>query len=110
MKRKKYTPEYKSKIVIEVLREETTVSEIASREGINPNQIQNWKREALKNFSNVFSASKAEKETEKALDRKKVQQERLEKKVGQLTLEVDFLKECCNKIYGNGWEETLGIK
>ena len=109
-KRKSYTPEYKSKIVLEALREESTVSEIASREGVNPNQIQNWKREALNNFVSVFAASKAEKEAERQQVLQKEKQERLEKKVGQLTLEVDFLKEACNKIYGAGWEDTLGIK
>ena len=40
-KRKAYTPEYKAKLVIEVLREEKTLSEIASREGINPKQLGN---------------------------------------------------------------------
>jgi transposase-like protein len=108
--RKKYTPEYKAKIVLEALREESTVSEIASREGINPNQIHNWKRDAIENFTNVFSASKSEKDAERQLEHQKEKQDRLEKKVGQLTLEVDFLKEVCNKIYGNGWEDSLHIK
>ena len=110
MKKKRYTPEYKAKIVLEALREEATVSEIASREQINPNQIQNWKREAVGNFTKVFSSSKDARDSEKWQEMQRGQQERLEKKVGQLTLEVDFLKEACNKIYGSGWEETLGFK
>jgi putative transposase len=43
--------------VIETLREEKSISEIASREGINPNQIGNWKREFLENASIVFDMS-----------------------------------------------------
>ena len=42
-KRNTYTPEYKAKIVIEILEGEQTISEIASREGINVNQLKNWK-------------------------------------------------------------------
>ena len=110
MKRKKYTPEYKAKIVLEALREESTVSEIASRENVNPNQIQNWKREFIEKSAAVFSTEKADKEAEKLLTQEKNARSRLEKKVGQLTLEVDFLKDVCEKIYGRGWEERLGDK
>ena len=107
MKRKKYTPEYKAKIVLEALREESTVSEIASRENVNPNQIQNWKREFIEKSATVFTTEKADKETERLLEKQKNTQSRLEKKVGQLTLEVDFLKDVCEKLYGRGWEERL---
>jgi transposase-like protein len=110
MQRKKYTPEYKSKLVLEALREESTVSEIASREGINPNQIQNWKREFIEKSATIFAVSKTEKESEKALAEKEKVQARLEKKVGQLALEVDFLKEICEKHNGRGWGEKLGHK
>jgi len=110
MKRKQYTPDYKARIVMEALREESTVSEIASREGINPNQIQNWKREFIENSAKVFSSAKEVKESEKKLAEQKRIQERLEKKVGQLTLEVDFLKETCEKQYGSGWEDRIGYK
>ena len=48
-KRNTYTPEYKAKIVIEILEGEQTISEIASREGINVNQLKNWKKEFLEN-------------------------------------------------------------
>lgn len=47
-KRNTYTPEYKAKIVIEILEGEQTISEIASREGINVNQLKNWKRNFLR--------------------------------------------------------------
>lgn len=88
--RKEYTPEYKTKLVIEVLREEKTLSEIAAREGINPKQLGNWKSEFLENAARAFSLSR----DEKAAARRVVEMEKNEKgyqaKVGQLTLEVDF--------------------
>lgn len=50
MKRKRYTPEFKSKIVLEVLKEEKTMSEIASSHGIHVNQIRQW-RNVKKNLA-----------------------------------------------------------
>ncbi|MCL1914516.1 MAG: transposase [Eubacteriaceae bacterium] len=60
-KRREYSPEYKAKLVIEVLREETTMSEIASRENISLNQLSNWKSEFLENSPRAFSRSRDEK-------------------------------------------------
>jgi transposase-like protein len=60
-KRREYTAEYKAKIVIEVLREELTMSEIASREAINLKQLSNWKTEFLENAGRAFSRSRDEK-------------------------------------------------
>ena len=59
-KRREYTPEHKAKLVIEVLREEQTMSEIASREGISLNQLSNWKSEFLSNAGRVLSKSRDE--------------------------------------------------
>ena len=55
MKKRSYSPEYKAKIVLEILREEQHISEIASREGISRTQLQNWKKEFLDNAALVFS-------------------------------------------------------
>lgn len=66
-KRNTYTPEYKAKIVIEILEGEQTISEIASREGINVNQLKNWKKEFLENASRAFNGSKSEKEQKEQL-------------------------------------------
>jgi transposase-like protein len=108
--RKEYTAEYKAKIVLEVLKEEKTLSEIAAREGVNPNQIGNWKREFLNNTSRVFSQNRIEKDTEKKLEELKQNEKAYQAKVGQLTLEVDFLKEVCEKLYGSGWENRTSFK
>lgn len=109
-KRNEYSAEYKAKVVIEVLKEEKTLSEIASREGINPNQIGNWKREFLENAGRVFAQNKLEKEAAKRLQELEAKEKAYQAKVGQLTLEVDFLKECSRKIYGAGWKDVVGYK
>ena len=66
MTRKTYTAEYKTKLVLEVIREESRLEEIAAANEINPNMLRNWKQEFLKNASSVFSQkeSKAAKRAE----------------------------------------------
>jgi putative transposase len=98
-KRNQYTAEFKTKIVIEVLREEATVNEIAAREGISPVLISRWKTEFLENAAAIFKKSGASA-TEKELEAERERVARLERKVGQLTYEVDWLKKKSEQILG----------
>jgi len=109
-KRRDYTPEYKAKIVLEILSEENTIGEIGSREGISTNQLGNWKREFLENAGRVFAQSRIEKEAEKRVKEMEERERDYQAKVGQLTLENDFLKKKHEQIYGKGWEDKLGFK
>lgn len=109
-KRKEYTPEYKAKLVIEILREEQTVSEIAARENINVKQLGNWKAEFLANAGRAFSRSRDEKAAARQVTEREAKEKKYQAKVGQLTLEVDFLKETAEKMLGPGWEDQLGYK
>jgi transposase-like protein len=108
--RREYTPEYKARLVIEVLREEQTMSEIASREGIHLKQLSNWKIEFLENAARVFSQSRDEKAAARQVAELKEKEQEYQAKVGQLTLEVDFLKKKHEQIYGPGWEAKVGFK
>jgi len=108
MERNKYSAEYKAKIVLEILREELSISEIASRENINKNQLQNWKREFIENSARVFSQNKIERDSKKEVLEAIEREQTLMAKVGQLTLEVDFLKKKHDQICGKGWEERSG--
>ena len=110
MGRKEYSPEYKAKIVMEMLREETSASEIGSRENINKNQLQNWKKEFIENSSRVFSQTKLEKEAERKIRELEEKEREYQAKVGQLTLEVDWLKKKHGQVYGSGWETKFGYK
>ena len=67
MTRKTYTAEYKTKLVLEVIREESRLEEIAAENEINPNMLRNWKQEFLQNASKAFEKkeSKAAKRAEK---------------------------------------------
>ena len=91
MTRKTYTAEYKTKLVLEAHREESRLEERAAANEINPNMLRNWKQEFLKNASSVFF--KKESKAAKRAEQKKEKTKML-KKIGQLTLERDFLQDC----------------
>jgi len=88
--RKNHTSGFKTKVVLEALQERETIQEIGKKYEIHPNQISTWKTQFLSNASNVFEKgiSKNDDEKEKA---------DLFKKVGQLQMEVDFLKKVLGK-------------
>jgi transposase-like protein len=54
-KRRNFTPEQKAKIIIEVLREEKTLNEIAADHEIHPNQLSRWKAEFISNAGRAFN-------------------------------------------------------
>lgn len=95
MPRKTYTPDFKAKIVLEVLREEQTLEAIASAHDLNPNMVRSWRKEFLANASSVFQpTNKAVKEAKRkeAILEKKTN--KMLKTIGQLTVERNFLQEC----------------
>ena len=110
MEKRQYTPEYKAKIELEMLREETSVGEIANREKINKNQLQNWKKEFIENSSRVFAQNKLEKEAERKIRGLEEKEREYQAKVGQLVIEVDWLKKKHGQEYGNGRETKFGYK
>ena len=95
-KRNQYTAEFKTKVVIELLREEGTLNEIAARYGINPVMLGRWKVEFLERAHEVFRRGPSA--TEKELEFEKERTAQLERKVGQLTYEVDWLKKKSDEI------------
>ncbi len=109
-KRRGFTPEYKARIILEVLAGEKTISELASRESLNTNQIGNWKREFLENAGRVFAQGQTEKEATQTIREFQEKERRYQEKVGQLTLEVDFLKKKSEGVCGPGWEARHGYK
>ena len=95
MARTTYSPQFKAKLVLEVIKGEEELGVIAQENGVNPNMLRNWKREFLENASVVFeSPKKAEKETRRKEGDLKKENDRMLKTIGQLTLERDFLQGC----------------
>ena len=98
-KRQQYSSETKLKVVLEVLREEQTVNEIAARYGIHPNMLSRWKQEFLEKAPEVFKRGMSDAEKELREEREHVAS--LERKVGQLTYEVDWMKKKSEEILGH---------
>ena len=92
MERRNFTSGFKTKVVLELLRGERELNEIAATYEIAPNQLRNWKAEFLDNVDIVFDRKRDSKLREE-LDFKQRESDQLAKKVGQLTIEVDFLKK-----------------
>jgi len=91
--RRKFTSKFKAKIVLEVLKERETVQQIASRYEIHPNQISMWKSQFLSTAENLFDMDLRSPEK-----KREAEEEKLYKKIGQLQVEVDFLKKSLGEI------------
>ena len=91
---KKYlAAEFKARVALEAIRGVKTVSEIAAEFEIHPVMVGKWKKEMRELLSELFENKSARKE--KNVDR---ETEQLHRKVGQLTMEVDFLEKKCNQL------------
>ena len=94
-KRRKFTSDFKSRVALEALREQEPLHEIAKRYQIHPTQVTEWKKALLSNASSVFESSKDKHEES---FKQKLKEDRLYKQIGQLQVEVDFLKDSCDKL------------
>lgn len=88
MQRKRYDPEFKAKVAFEALKGEDTLSSIASKYGIHPNQITTWKKQLQSGMKEVF------KDGRKKTGKKNEELEnKLYEEIGRLKFELDWLKK-----------------
>ncbi len=90
-KRTKYTSAFKTKLVLELLQNESTLVQIASKHNILPQNLQNWKKTFLANAEIAMEPSKAVKEYKEELVKSQKQNERLTALVGKVTVEKEWL-------------------
>ena len=95
-KRRNFSAKFKSDLVIELLKGEKDFNTLATENNIQPNLLRNWKREFLNNASAVFDDKREENLKEKLVEERKEKAE-YAKKVGQLTMQVDWLKKNLKK-------------
>ncbi len=98
MPKKQYSPQEKLKIVLEVLKEERLITDIASEYGIHPSAIHRWRKELLESADKVFAASKNAKAAAKEKQQQGEEIENLYSQVGRLTTQLDWLKKKSNGI------------
>ena len=84
--RRWFTPGFKAKVALEALRGDRTIQEIAARHKVHPNQVSTWKRQAMDGLGEVFSNG-----PDKARMDHEGEVHDLHAKIGQLTVERDFL-------------------
>ncbi|MEO6931232.1 MAG: transposase [Chitinophagaceae bacterium] len=98
--RRNFSAEFKAKVAIEALKEQQTLSELATKYELHPVQITDWKKQLLGGSCAVFEGGRqpavpAGDDPEK---------DALYKAVGQLKIENDWLKKKSDQIFGKGWK------
>lgn len=86
--RKRYDGAFKAKVALEAVKGERTIAEIASETGVHPNQIGQWKKHLLAELPDLFSDKRKKREQSSA----ELESE-LYKQIGQLKVELDWLKK-----------------
>ena len=86
--RKRYSAEFKARVALEALKGHQTVNELASTYGVHPTQITHWKHRLQQEMPEIFSARRAKRE-----DAQEALQAQLYQQIGQLKVELDWLKK-----------------
>jgi transposase-like protein len=91
----RYNAEFKAKVALEALMEHKTLSELSSEFGVHTTQIANWKKEFQERGKEIFDKN-ALKEVKAA----EVKEAELYRQIGQLKVEVDWLKKKSREVFG----------
>ena len=85
-----FSAEVKTKIVLEMLKEESTIAQLSTKYEVSAKTMQNWKKQFLNNASLAFEPAKAVSEFKDQIDSLKTQNDELAKALGKATVERDW--------------------
>lgn len=88
--KKSYSSAFKAQIVLELLKETKTLTQLASEHAVHPNVLRAWRDQALKDFATLFDRRDSFTDAEAAYQK---QLEELYAEIGRLTTQVNFLKK-----------------
>jgi transposase len=88
MKRRRFTEEFEAKVAVEALKGQRTVNELVQEFGVHANQINLWKKQLLDGAAKVLSHG-----SDRESARIEEERDQLYRKVGQLQIELDWLKK-----------------
>jgi transposase-like protein len=88
MQRKRYDPEFKARVAFEALKGEETLSSIATKYGVHPNQITKWKKQLKAGMKEIFKSAR-----QKTDEKNEELENKLYEEIGRLKVELDWLKK-----------------
>jgi transposase-like protein len=94
VKRQTRSGGFKAKVALEAIKGQRTVNEIASDYDLHPNQVTQWKKQALDQLPELFGRSRAQGQAQEEELKARLYQE-----IGQLKVELDWLKKKCGLEY-----------
>ena len=109
-KRTSYSSAFKTKLVLELLQNEQTLAEIASKHNILPQNLINWKKTFLANAEIAMEPSKAVKEYKEELIKSQEQNERLTALVGKVTVEKEWLAKKLKSLGSSNLKKLIDLK
>ena len=107
--RRNFSAKFKADLVLKVLKGEKDLNSIATENSIQPNLLRNWKKEFIEKASVVFDDSREDSLKEKLAAERK-EKTAYAKKVGQLTMQVDWMKKKSEELLGSDYEDRFRPK
>ena len=91
--RKNHPAKLKAKVAIEAIEGQRTISEIAQQYGVHPNLVSSWKRQAIELMPELFSPQSVDSGSESEAEKQE-----LYRQIGQMKVEMDFLKKTLGRV------------